>query len=777
MVLIKLYNYYMFILPDIISGRAEIWQQVPAAFIFFGGFMELIEGLNPQQKEAVLHTEGPLLVLAGAGSGKTRVITHRIAYLIQEKGVAPWSILSLTFTNKAAREMRDRIEALIGARVLDIWSGTFHSCCVRILRREIERIGFNRDFVIYDTGDQETLIKDCLQRLGYNDRNFPPKQVLAYIGRAKDELISPEAYSINAAYDFRMRKISDIYTLYQKKLKANNALDFDDILLHTLNIFDKNPDVLAYYQDKFKYILVDEYQDTNTAQYMLVSMLAKKHRNICVVGDDDQSIYGWRGANMQNILDFEKHFHGCRVIKLEQNYRSTERILDAANNVIKNNYGRKPKLLWTKNLTGEPVYVYKAFDERDEADFTAGMVRNAVARGDNNYGDFAVLYRINAQSRVFEDSFMKMGIPYRIIGAHKFYDRKEIKDIIAYLRVVNNPHDDISLKRIVNVPRRGIGKVTLDRAEQLAYDNGVSIYSILLEASKLSELTRASAKIKSFTDMLVKLRSLAEYLDLTELIKSVIDQSGIIKELEQEDTIEAKTRIENIREFQSVVLDFVRNSEEEDPGLNDFLAHVSLIADVDTMADEQDRVVLMTMHSAKGLEFPIVFLAGMEEGVFPSYRSIGEESEMEEERRLCYVGITRAREKLFLTFTKSRTLFGNTTYNRQSRFIDEIPEDLLKYISENSDLIKSDVRKSVTNQISVDEWKQRTASFIKAAELNTDELVAGTRVLHKKFGVGTITAREPEGSDFKLEIDFDQFGMKRLLASYAKLKSAPSDNM
>lgn len=777
MVLIKLYNYYMFILADIISGRAEIWQQVPAAFKFFGGFMELLEGLNPQQKEAVLHTEGPILVLAGAGSGKTRVITHRIAYLIQEKGVAPWSILSLTFTNKAAREMRDRIEALIGARVLDIWSGTFHSCCVRILRREIERIGFNRDFVIYDTGDQETLIKDCLQRLGYNDRNFPPKQVLAYIGRAKDELISPEAYSINAASDFRMRKISDIYTLYQKKLKANNALDFDDILLHTLKIFDKNPDVLAYYQDKFKYILVDEYQDTNTAQYMLVSMLAKKHRNICVVGDDDQSIYGWRGANMQNILDFEKHFHGCRVIKLEQNYRSTERILDAANNVIKNNYGRKPKLLWTKNLTGEPVYVYKAFDERDEADFTAGMVRNAVARGDNNYGDFAVLYRINAQSRVFEDSFMKMGIPYRIIGAHKFYDRKEIKDIIAYLRVVNNPHDDISLKRIVNVPRRGIGKVTLDRAEQLAYDNGVSIYSILLEASKLSELTRASAKIKSFTDMLVKLRSLAEYLDLTELIKSVIDQSGIIKELEQEDTIEAKTRIENIREFQSVVLDFVRNSEEEDPGLNDFLAHVSLIADVDTMADEQDRVVLMTMHSAKGLEFPIVFLAGMEEGVFPSYRSIGEESEMEEERRLCYVGITRAREKLFLTFTKSRTLFGNTTYNRQSRFIDEIPEDLLKHISENSDLIKSDVRKSVTNQISADEWKQRTASFIKAAELNTDELVAGTRVLHKKFGAGTITAREPEGSDFKLEIDFDQFGMKRLLASYAKLKSVPSDNM
>ncbi|NLM28577.1 MAG: DNA helicase PcrA [Clostridiaceae bacterium] len=739
--------------------------------------MELIEGLNPQQKEAVLHTEGPLLVLAGAGSGKTRVITHRIAYLIQEKGVAPWNILSLTFTNKAAKEMRDRIEAIIGARVLDIWCGTFHSCCVRILRREIERLGFNRDFVIYDTDDQETLIKDCLERLGYNEKNFPPKQILAYIGRAKDELINPEAYSINAASDFRLRKISNIYTLYQKKLKANNALDFDDILLHTLKIFDENPDVLAYYQEKFKYILVDEYQDTNTAQYMLVSMLAKKHRNICVVGDDDQSIYGWRGANMRNILDFEKHFQGCRVIKLEQNYRSTERILEAANNVIKNNFGRKPKILWTKNSAGEPVYVYRAYDEKDEADFAAGMIRDAVTRGENEYGDFAVLYRINAQSRVFEDAFIRMGVPYRLIGAHRFYDRREIKDIIAYLRAVNNPHDDISLKRIINVPRRGIGKVTLDRAEQLAYDNGVSIYSILKEAYRINELARASAKIKSFVELLVNLRTLAEYLDLTELIKEVIDQSGIVKELEQEDTVEARTRIENIREFQSVVLDFVRNSEEENPGLNDFLAHVSLIADVDNMDNGQDKVVLMTMHSAKGLEFPVVFLAGMEEGVFPSYRSIGEESEMEEERRLCYVGITRAKEKLFLTLAKSRTLFGNTTYNRQSRFIDEIPEDLLKYVGENGCVFNSNTGKPVIRQVGADEWKQRTASFIKAEELNIDELVVGTRVIHKKFGTGTITAREQEGNDFKLEINFDGLGMKRLMASFAKLKSAPSDNM
>ena len=673
--------------------------------------------------------------------------------------------------------MRDRIEAIIGARVLDIWCGTFHSCCVRILRREIERLGFNRDFVIYDTDDQETLIKDCLERLGYNEKNFPPKQILAYIGRAKDELINPEAYSINAASDFRLRKISNIYTLYQKKLKANNALDFDDILLHTLKIFDENPDVLAYYQEKFKYILVDEYQDTNTAQYMLVSMLAKKHRNICVVGDDDQSIYGWRGANMRNILDFEKHFQGCRVIKLEQNYRSTERILEAANNVIKNNFGRKPKILWTKNSAGEPVYVYRAYDEKDEADFAAGMIRDAVTRGENEYGDFAVLYRINAQSRVFEDAFIRMGVPYRLIGAHRFYDRREIKDIIAYLRAVNNPHVDISLKRIINVPRRGIGKVTLDRAEQLAYDNGVSIYSILKEAYRINELARASAKIKSFVELLVNLRTLAEYLDLTELIKEVIDQSGIVKELEQEDTVEARTRIENIREFQSVVLDFVRNSEEENPGLNDFLAHVSLIADVDNMDNGQDKVVLMTMHSAKGLEFPVVFLAGMEEGVFPSYRSIGEESEMEEERRLCYVGITRAKEKLFLTLAKSRTLFGNTTYNRQSRFIDEIPEDLLKYVGENGCVFNSNTGKPVIRQVGADEWKQRTASFIKAEELNIDELVVGTRVIHKKFGTGTITAREQEGNDFKLEINFDGLGMKRLMASFAKLKSAPSDNM
>lgn len=730
--------------------------------------MDLVGNLNQQQREAVLHTEGPLLVLAGAGSGKTRVLTHRIAYLIQEKGVAPWNILSITFTNKAAREMKSRIESLVGTQALDVWNGTFHACCVRILRREIERLGFSRNFVIYDTADQETLMKDCLNRLQYSDKYFPPKQILAQISRAKDELIDPDSFGSIAGSDFRQSKVANLYALYQKKLKANNALDFDDIIMHTLKIFSENPDVLTWYQDKFRYILVDEYQDTNTAQYMLVSMLADKHHNICVVGDDDQSIYGWRGANIQNILNFEKDFKGCRVIKLEQNYRSTEKILDAANHVIKNNYGRKQKTLWTENLNGDPVKVYQAYDEKEEAWFTAGIIIDETKSGRAKYGDFAVLYRINAQSRVFEDAFMKMGIPYTIIGGHRFYDRKEIKDIIAYLRVIQNPHDDISLKRIINVPKRGIGKVTLDRVEALASEKGISIYSVLLEASRYPELARVSDKFKSFTDQLSALRTLQSSMEFTEWMKTVIDQIGIVKELELEDTVEAKTRVENIRELQSVALEFVQGSEEENPALEDFLAHISLVADVDSMKEEPDRVVLMTMHSAKGLEFPFVFLAGMEEGVFPGYRSIGEEKEMEEERRLCYVGITRAMKNLYLTCAKSRTLFGNTTYNRTSRFIDEIPGDLLEYIGEDTSMNK--VTKQIAVNNSQDTWKQRTAMFTQAEEVGSDSLEVGLRVLHKKFGKGTIISKVPDGNDFTLEIEFDDYGMKRLMASFAKLK-------
>jgi len=732
--------------------------------------MDLLKNLNPQQKEAVLHTEGPLLVLAGAGSGKTRVLTHRIAYLIEEKGVAPWNILSITFTNKAAREMKNRIEQLIGTRALDIWNGTFHACCVRILRKEIERLGFSRNFVIYDTSDQETVMKDCLNQLNYNDKMFPPKQVLAQIGRAKDELIDPESFSNLAGSDFRQSKIANLYTLYQKKLKSNNALDFDDIIMHTLKIFSGNPEVLNWYQDKFRYILVDEYQDTNTAQYMLVSMLAEKHRNVCVVGDDDQSIYGWRGANMRNILDFEKDFEGCRVIKLEQNYRSTGKILDAANQVIKNNNGRKQKTLWTENDTGNRVKVYQALDEREEAWFTANTILEETKRGKAKYGDFAVLYRINAQSRVFEDAFMKMAVPYRIIGGHRFYDRKEIKDIIAYLRVIQNPHDNISLKRIINVPKRGIGKTTLDKVEALAISRGVSIYSILLDTGEFPEISRASEKIKNFVDQLAAFRTMSSFTELSDFIKTVIDQCGIIKELELEDTVEAKTRVENIRELQSVALEFIQNNEEENPTLEDFLAHVSLVADVDSMEEEPDRVVLMTMHSAKGLEFPVVFLAGMEEGLFPSFRSIGEESEMEEERRLCYVGITRAMKQLYLTHAKSRTLFGNTTYNRASRFIEEIPDDLLDYSNEKPER-KQDINlKNSVGIISPDTWKQRTAVFSKASEVDQDNLEVGLRVVHKKFGAGTITSKVPNEGDFMLEIKFDDYGMKRLMASFAKLK-------
>lgn len=733
--------------------------------------MDLLQGLNPQQREAVEHTEGPLLILAGAGSGKTRVLTHRVAWLIEEKGVAPWSILAITFTNKAAKEMKERIEKLVGTKALDIWIGTFHACCVRILRREIERLGFSRNFVIYDTSDQETLMKDCINQLGYNDKNFPPKQILAEIGRAKDELIDPESYAEMVGANFRLRKVASLYALYQRKLKANNALDFDDIILHTIRVLDANPDVLDYYQKKFKYILVDEYQDTNTSQYRLVSMLSQQHKNICVVGDDDQSIYGWRGANIRNILDFEKDFKGCHVVKLEQNYRSTGKILDAANHVIKNNYGRKVKTLWTKNDAGQPIKVYQAMDEREEAWYTASEIQKEVNKGTRKYGDFAILYRLNAQSRTFEDAFMKNGVPYQIIGGHKFYDRKEIKDIIAYLRVIHNPHDDISLKRIINVPKRGIGKATLDKAEQLAAANDVSIYSILMEAHAIPDMARAASKLKGFIDMLARFRTSAPYTDFTEWIKTVIEETGIIQELEAEGTDEARTRVENIREFQSVALEFVRSSEEENLTLEDFLAQISLVADTDSIDEQPDRVMLMTMHSAKGLEFPVVFLVGMEEGLFPSYRSIGEEKEMEEERRLCYVGITRAREQLYLTHSKCRMLFGNTTYNRASRFLDEIPGDL---VDDGAEKPYKSPAASIKAQASagLDSWKQRTASFSQANDLDIGCLEPGVRVLHKKFGKGTVVTVVPENNDYRVEIDFDDFGMKRLMASFAKLKQA-----
>lgn len=736
--------------------------------------MNLLEGLNPEQKKAVLHTEGPLLVLAGAGSGKTRVLTHRIAYLIEETGVRPWNILAITFTNKAAREMKERIENLIGSDANDIWVGTFHSCCVRILRREIERLGYDRNFVIYDADDQVSLIKSCLEQLNINDKNFPPRSVLYEIGRAKDELISPDEYKKLYNSDYRLSKIAAIYDLYQRKLKSSNALDFDDIILLTIRVLSDFPEVLDYYSEKFRYILVDEYQDTNTAQYLLVSMLARRYGNICVVGDDDQMIYGWRGANLRNILDFEKDFKNCTVIKLEQNYRSTKTILSAANEVIRNNEGRKGKELWTKNVQGAPIHRYEANDERDEAYYVAVMMKTLKNSG-RKFSDMAVLYRVNAQSRVLEEAFMKQGIPYKIYGGLKFYARKEIKDVIAWLRVIQNSSDDISLTRIINVPKRGIGKTTLGKVEQYAAMENVSMYRIISRANDYSELSRQHKALYEFFSFVESMKELASRTGLVEFIELLLEKSGLIKELEMEMTVEARTRIENIREFVSVAREFEENSEEENPTLEDFLAHISLVADIDDTEEVGDRVVLMTLHSAKGLEFPVVFMVGLEEGLFPGYRSIGEESELEEERRLCYVGMTRAKEELYISNARCRMIFGSTTYNRVSRFITEMPEHLIENavqegIRRRSSGVSSEGHGFVPGGKKVDlsDLKERIKEFNRTEA--GDSVEVGDRVVHKKFGEGTVTAKVKENSDYRLDILFDQHGLKRLMESFAKLK-------
>lgn len=745
-----------------------------------------LNGLNPEQKAAVLHTEGALLVLAGAGSGKTRVLTHRIAHLVEDMDVRPWQILSITFTNKAAREMKGRLEALIGAAALDLWCGTFHSICLRILRRDIEKLGYEKGFVIYDTDDQATVVKACIAQLGINDKQFPPKTILSEISKAKDELVSPEQYMQVMASDFRMRKIAEVYALYQKKLKASNAVDFDDIILLTIHLLNDFPAVLAYYQDKFKYVLVDEYQDTNTAQYMLVSLFAHKSRNLCVVGDDDQMIYGWRGANLRNILDFESDFPGCCTVKLEQNYRSTKNILDAANGVIQNNAGRKAKKLWTESKSGSPIHFYEAGSEHDEAYFVANQMRDQVKNG-RKFGDLCVLYRLNAQSRVFEDVLMKMGIPYKIVGGLRFYDRKEIKDVIAWLRVIQNPNDAVSLQRIINVPRRGIGKTTLDRLTQLSYIHDTSVYDIMMKAQAIPELSRAAAGLSQFAALTSGLQTEMAAMDLPDAIETVLDKTGMLKELQLEKSDEALTRVENVKEFVSVAREFAMTTEDE-PNLENFLSHISLVADVDSLSgQETDRVILMTLHSAKGLEFPVVFLAGLEEGVFPSYRSITEgEDKLEEERRLAYVGITRAREELFLTSAQSRMLFGNTQYNRPSRFLAEIPPDLLHNpmaqkkspLSATGTMAPNGLRKPTPGQQpspfsdtnDLDDLKDRIRLFSGPDSGGVNIVAVGDKVLHKKFGEGVVKTRVPDGGDFRLDILFTGFGLKRLMESFAKLK-------
>lgn len=754
--------------------------------------MDLTEGLNKPQQEAVLHTEGPLLILAGAGSGKTRVLTHRIAYLIKEKGISPYSVLAITFTNKAAREMKERVDNLVGEGADKIWVSTFHSTCVRILRRDIDKIGYDKSFVIFDYADQQTVVKDCLKELNLNDKNFPPRSVLEMIGRAKDELIEPGAYTSMYASDFRMSKVAKIYELYQKKLRQNNALDFDDIIMQTIKLFSEHSEVLDYYQRKFRYVLVDEYQDTNTAQYMLISLLAKGSRNLCVVGDDDQSIYGWRGANIRNILDFEKEFKDAKVIKLEQNYRSTQTILDAANGVIRNNIGRKSKKLWTDNKEGNKIIRFEGGNEHEEALFVAGEIQKLASSENRQYKDFAILYRINAQSRVLEDRLMREGIPYKIVGGQRFYDRKEIKDVLAYLRVIQNPSDNISLKRVINVPKRGIGDATVDKAEVIANQRNCSIFSIISSAAEIPELQRAAAKLNNFATMISKFRVFKEHMTVAELIEEVIQQSGILKELEAEDTIEAQTRIENIKELISGALEFQAKNDETEKTLEGYLENVSLVADIDNVDESADNIILMTLHSAKGLEFPVVFMVGMEEGVFPGYRSMGDENEVEEERRLCYVGITRAREKLYMTSAFSRTLFGNTTYNKDSRFLREIPAELLEDLNKQETAAKNTSSMGASKGISLkDSLKEGFGSNIidsklgvrrgfgninqidvgkSAASSSGAGLKVGDRVEHKKFGSGVITAMEPEGGDFKIEINFDKAGMKRLMAAFANLK-------
>ena len=763
----------------------------------------LLEELNNKQKEAVENTEGPVLVIAGAGSGKTKVLTHKIAFLIQEKQVKPWNILAITFTNKAANEMKQRVENLLSDSSNDIWMGTFHSICVRILRRYIYRIGFDSSFIIFDTSDQRTLVKDCLKELKVDDKLFTDRAVLSEISNAKNEMLEPKAYSVKYANDFRKETIGKVYELYQKRLRENNAIDFDDIINYTIKILTENQDVLEYYTEKFKYVLVDEYQDTNKAQFMLISILASKYGNITVVGDNDQGIYSFRGADISNILNFERDFPGTKIIKLEQNYRCTGNILKAANAVIKHNETKYDKKLWTENNEGNIPCIYSGDDEYDEASYIINQIRFLKTEEYFKFSDFAVLYRMNSQSRAIEDILRRENIPYKIIGGLKFYERKEIKDIIAYLRLIFNPSDNMSLKRIINEPKRGIGKTSLDNIAKISEETGNSMYDIIKNAEKYG-LNRVYLNSREFIEAIEELRSKKDNMLISDLIKETLKKTGYTKALELENTVEAETRIQNLDEFLTVAIEF--EEESADNTLAEFLEGITLSSDVDNLEDEEESVTLMTLHSAKGLEFPVVFLVGMEEGIFPGYKSIGEPKELEEERRLFYVGITRAKQYLYLTCAKRRTIFGSTSYNSISRFVKEIPSELLdgyeeivnskneetfndssykwEYgkasgskvktykIDNNASEIKN-VASNTNNNTS--NFAFRTAeSFLKSFEskknVNIQEYEAGQRVYHKKFGEGTINKVEQEGDDLKVDICFDKVGNKRLMAKFAGLQ-------
>lgn len=764
----------------------------------------ILEGLNEKQYEAVTHTEGPCLVIAGAGSGKTKVLTHKIAYLIGEKGAHPWDILAITFTNKAANEMKERIANLIGEAAKDIWMGTFHSICVRILRRFIDRIGFESSFIIFDSSDQRTLVKNCLKDLSIDDKMFTDRSVLSEISNAKNAMLEPEQYTASANGDFRKEKIATVYELYQKRLKENNAIDFDDIINYTIRILMENPDVLEYYANKFKYVLVDEYQDTNKAQFTLITLFASKNGNITVVGDNDQGIYSFRGADISNILNFEKDFPGTIIIKLEQNYRCTGNILKAANAVIKNNEVKYKKELWTQNEEGNLPKVYVADNEYDEGAYIVEQIEHLKRVEYYKYSNFAVLYRMNTQSRAIEDIFRRESIPYKIIGGLKFYERKEIKDIIAYLRLIQNSSDNLSLKRIINEPKRGIGKTSLDKIEQISISNEISMYEVIKNAEQYG-LNRVYLNSREFINTIEELKNQKDKLNISELIKITLKKSGYTQALKDEKTIEAENRIENLNEFLTVAMEFEEQFAENT--LSEFLEGITLSSDIDNLEEEEEAVTLMTLHSAKGLEFPVVFLVGMEEGIFPGYKSISEPQELEEERRLCYVGITRAKENLFLTCSKQRTIFGSTSYNPTSRFLNEIPEELLEGYEEafgqnhkeqlfkdssyswsygnkdNSNIKTYKVNEkepimAASNKTSQNNgFMYRTAeSFLNSLSKKTTNNVdlsqykSGVRVFHKKFGEGIINKVEPEGTDLKVDINFDKVGHKRLMAKYANLE-------
>lgn len=765
--------------------------------------MSIYDKLNEPQREAVYHTDGPLLILAGAGSGKTRVLTHRIAYLIGERGVNAWNILAITFTNKAAEEMRQRVDNLVGFGAESVWVSTFHSACVRILRRFIDRLGYENHFTIYDTDDQKTLIKEVCRKVDVDTKVFKERSLLSAISSAKNEMILPDEFELNAGGDFAKMKIAKVYREYEAQMKANNALDFDDLLVKTVQLLQTQPDVLESYQERFRYIMVDEYQDTNTVQFQLVSLLAGKYKNLCVVGDDDQSIYKFRGANIRNILDFEHEFPDAKVIKLEQNYRSTGNILNAANSVIANNRGRKEKSLWTENGEGELIRLRQFDTAFDEADFIGEDIKSAVRQG-GSYNDSAVLYRTNAQSRLLEEKFIAMNIPYKIVGGVNFYARREIKDLLAYLKTIDNGRDDVAVRRIINVPKRGIGLTTINRIQESATERGIGFYEALLAPGLIAGVGRSATKLDSFAALIEYFKTLAEEMNITDLLQEVIEKTGYIESLENEDKEEAKTRKENIDELISKAATYEESCQDKDEKatLSGFLEEVALVADIDSLDEDQEYVVLMTLHSAKGLEFPRVYLAGMEDGLFPGYMSInaGDREELEEERRLCYVGITRAEQELTLTSARRRMVHGETQYNPMSRFVKEIPRELLdtgnkKFTQETEMPAQQNTYARAREAFRAQAFagalggmtpaknqgmgKPLTGSQALASLQKGSQLAAGgngplgyevgDRVRHVKFGEGTVTDIKEGGRDHEVTIEFDSVGTRRMFAKFAKL--------